>query len=116
MLALFFLFLQSFAAEDSGHYNEVGARSRRPLPSLHGAGEKPIAENNRALVDAAADLASGIVRDDIEDEKFSVASAISRGGGNGRADRRRGGVANIDMCADGHFVRLQERMKQARAG
>ena len=76
MLALFFLFLQSFAAEDSGHYNEVGARSRRPLPSLRGAGEKPIAENNRAFVRAPAYFACGIVRGDVEHEKFSVASAI----------------------------------------
>ena len=68
-----------------------------PLPSACSAAEKPIAGNNRAFVRAAADFAGRIVRDDIEHEKFSVASAISRRGGNGRADGRRGGVANIDI-------------------
>jgi hypothetical protein len=70
------LFRQSFAAEDGDHYNEVGARSRRVLPSLRGAGEKPVAENNGALVDAPADFACRVVRGDVEHEKFSVASAI----------------------------------------
>src|SRR5437660_3933716 len=117
MVALFFLaFRRPLAAETAATTMKSVRRVVPPLPPLRSAGEKALAGNNCAFVRAASDFARGIVCDDLEDEKFSIPAAISRRGGDGRANRRRGGVANIDMCADRHFASVQERMKHARAG
>src|SRR6476646_11373592 len=96
--------------------SEDGRRETRILGfrALRGSAEKPLRVDDGAVVPAAADLAGGIVRDDLERIRLFVAPRVARDGAHAGAGRGRRRVDEVDERSDGELSGTEKGPKHAR--